>query len=59
MKLSELLADIELVIKFFEGVDPNHEVRLALQPGVAEVVAEPPAAPAPTDPAPEAQKEGE
>lgn len=59
MKLSELLTDIELIIKFFEGVDPNHEVRLAVQPGVVDVVAEPAPASETTEPAPEEQKEGE
>lgn len=59
MKVSELLAVPERVSELFAGVDTSLEVRVAVQPGTVEVVAEP--APA-TEPqpqtAPPEQKEG-
>lgn len=67
MKLRDLLEAPERVHQFFAGQNLDHDVRFAVNPGVLDVVVEPPAAPeapepAPVEtiePAPEEQKEGE
>lgn len=38
----ELLADAEAVIKFFEGIHPDHTVRLSTAPGAVDVVTDAP-----------------